>query len=285
MWITKDLEPALYMVSTPIGAARDITLRALDVLASTDVIAAEDTRVTRKLLDIHGVSLNGRRLVSYHEHSGENDRQKLVDHLKAGQSVAYASDAGTPLVADPGFQLVKAALEAEQKVVPVPGASAVLASLTLSGLPTDRFFFAGFLPNSDGARRKALEDLKRVAATLVFFENPRRVKRLLMNCADILGEERRAAVARELTKKFEECRRGTLADLIELYDESDPRGECVVLVEKGASAVLEADQITEMLNKTLADHSLKEAVSLVVEASGLPRRVVYQAALELRDTK
>lgn len=277
------LAPGLYLVSTPIGAARDITLRALDVLASADVIAAEDTRTARKLMDIHGIALNGRRIQAYHEHSGPKDRDRLVQMMSAGQSLAYVSEAGTPLVADPGFQLARGAHEAGVAVVPVPGASAVLAGLTISGLPSDRFLFAGFLPAASKARRKVLQDLAAVPATLVFYESPRRVSEMLKDCADILGENRPAALARELTKKFEECIRGPLSDLADTCAATPPRGECVVLVDRADGQQGAPADIAGLLADMMQDHSLKDAVALVVDMTGQPKREVYQQALALRD--
>ncbi|MEC9310839.1 MAG: 16S rRNA (cytidine(1402)-2'-O)-methyltransferase, partial [Pseudomonadota bacterium] len=206
------LLPGLHFVATPIGTARDITLRALDVLASADVIAAEDTRSLRKLMEIHGVPLNGRQIIAYHDHSGAGARARLMQAMEAGQSVAYASEAGMPLIADPGDDLSRAAAEAGHKVTVAPGASAALAALTLAGLPTDAFFFAGFLPNASGARRKRLEELRNVPGTLIFYESPKRIAASVADMAAVLGD-RPAALCRELTKKFEEIRRGSLSDL------------------------------------------------------------------------
>jgi 16S rRNA (cytidine1402-2'-O)-methyltransferase len=206
----KKLTPGVYLLATPIGTARDITLRALDILASADVLVAEDTRSLRKLMDIHGVPLGDRPVLSYHDHNGTQMRPRLLGLLADGKSLAYASEAGTPMVADPGFDLVRAAREAGHEVVSAPGPSAVVTALTLAGLPTDRFMFAGFLPNAKGARRKALEELREIPATLAFYESPKRVAAMLKEAADVLGPDREAAVCRELTKKFEEVLRGPL---------------------------------------------------------------------------
>ena len=211
--INSKLPPGLYLIATPIGTARDITLRALDILASADVLAAEDTRSLRKLMEIHGVALGDRPLVAYHDHNGDKARPRLLGALAAGKSVAYASEAGTPMVADPGFDLGRAVVEEGYALVSAPGPSAVITALTLAGLPTDQFHFAGFLPNTASRRKTALTALAQVPGTLVFYESPKRVAAMLADAADILGAERHAVVARELTKKFEEILRGTLAEL------------------------------------------------------------------------
>ncbi|MEM1234462.1 MAG: 16S rRNA (cytidine(1402)-2'-O)-methyltransferase, partial [Pseudomonadota bacterium] len=213
-WIKEPLAAGLYLVSTPIGAARDVTLRALDVLASADVLVAEDTRTLRKLMDLHGVQLGGRRVHSYHDHSTSGAQDRVVEAVRAGQSVAYASEAGTPLIADPGYELVTAVRAAGGSVTAVPGASALLAAVTVAGLPTDAVHFIGFLPGSQTARRTALSEVAGVAATLVLYESPKRVVACLRDAADVLGP-RRAVLARELTKRFEEVREGTLASLVE----------------------------------------------------------------------
>ncbi len=275
------LSPGLYLVATPIGSARDITLRALDVLTQADVLAAEDTRTTRRLLDIHGIALNGRPLRSYHDHSPLKDRAYFMEKIAAGNSVAYVSEAGTPLVADPGFRLVQDAINAGVSVVPVPGASAVLAALVVSGLPTDRFMFAGFLPNSTTARRKALENLQVVPATLVIYESPRRILNLIEDAIATFGPDRPAALARELTKTFEECRRGTLEHLYHQLHKAPARGECVLLVNRAGEEVISDAQLVMFLQSALETQSVKEAVAEVTKATGLPRRQVYQRALEL----
>ncbi len=204
------LEPGLYVVATPIGAARDVTLRALDILRDADIVAAEDTRTLRKLLEIHGVRRAG-RLVAYHDHNGAAQRPGLLRALNDGRSIALVSDAGTPLIADPGFKLVEAAAAAGHMVRAAPGASAVLAALSVAGLPTERFLFAGFPPPRTAARRAFLAEVAGVAATLVFYESPRRLAACLADMADTLGADRPAVVCRELTKRFEETWRGSLA--------------------------------------------------------------------------
>ena len=278
---TTTLAPALYFVATPIGSARDITLRALDVLASADVIAAEDTRSLRKLMEIHGISLGSRRIVAYHEHSAPAVRAKLVAAVAAGQSVAYASEAGMPLVADPGFELGRDVAAEGLKVTVVPGASAPLAALAISGLPSDAFFFAGFLPNAKNARQARLAEVRDIPGTLIFFESPRRVGAMLADAAQILGGERQARVCREITKKFEEVMAGTLADLADQLGSRTLKGEVVVLVARAASDTVKDGDIEKDLITALQTMSVKDAADAVSKAHGLPRRKVYQMALNL----
>ncbi|MEM8870035.1 MAG: 16S rRNA (cytidine(1402)-2'-O)-methyltransferase [Pseudomonadota bacterium] len=275
------LETALYLVATPIGAARDITLRGLDILRDADVLAAEDTRQLRKLMDIHGIDLAGRLMLSYHDHNGPAQRPKLLAALRAGQSVAYVSDAGTPLIADPGFRLAEAALAEGLEVRAAPGASAVLSALSVSGLPTDRFLFAGFLPPKSAARRTALSDLVSLRATLIFYESPRRLAACLADMAVVLGD-RRVSVSRELTKRFEETRRGELAKLADIYAaEAAPKGEVAIVVGPPVDAPPDALDLDVALSAALANNSLKDAAQVVAAATGLPRKTVYARALEL----
>ncbi len=274
----RPVPPGLHFVATPIGAARDITLRGLDILAGADVLAAEDTRTARKLLDIHGVALGGRPLVAYHDHNGPAVRPRLLEALAQGKSVAYVSEAGTPLVADPGYALARAAIEAGHPVHAAPGPSAVLAALAVSGLPTDRFLFAGFLPTKAGERRGTLEELKGVPATLVFYEAPGRISATLAAAAEVLGD-REAALCRELTKRFEEVRRGTLDELAASVRSAPPKGEIVLVIDRDRSAPDTAD-MASMLDAALARMSVKDAAAHVAAALSLPRREVYQAALE-----
>ncbi|GLO69305.1 ribosomal RNA small subunit methyltransferase I [Phaeobacter inhibens] len=274
------LPSGLYFVATPIGTARDITLRALDVLASADMIAAEDTRSLRKLMEIHGVPLNGRQIVAYHDHSGAGARARLLAALEEGQSVAYASEAGMPLIADPGYDLSRAAAEAGHLVTVAPGASAALAALTLAGLPTDAFFFAGFLPNASGARRKRLEELTAVPGTLVFYESPKRIAASLRDMAAVLGD-RPAAFCREITKKFEEVRRDSLLTLAEGLDQAPVKGEIVVLVDRARGVSVSDGDLDSDLRAALKDNSVKDAASIVAEMHNLPRRKIYQLALDM----
>lgn len=278
-----NLAPGLYFLATPIGAARDITLRALDILSSAEVLIAEDTRSLRKLMDIHGIALEGRRVFAYHDHSKPSDRERALQALSDGKSVAYASEAGTPLIADPGYQLSRMAIEAGHSVISAPGPSAVLAALAVSGLGTDRFFFAGFPPNTSAARQAFISELANVPGTLVFYESPKRVHRMLEDLAQICGGNRQAVVARELTKKFEEVLRGSLDELRAELAERTLKGEIVVLVERaetGTNAASEED-ISEALENAMKNLSLKDAVAQVSKDLNLSRRMVYQKALEL----
>jgi 16S rRNA (cytidine1402-2'-O)-methyltransferase len=270
----------LYLVATPIGNARDVTLRALDILAAVDVIACEDTRVTGKLMTIYGIDTP---LLSYREHTAERLRPQLIKRLNNGETVALVSDAGTPLVSDPGYKLVRACIEAHLPVTPVPGPSSVLAAAVISGLPMDRFLFAGFLPPRAAARRRALADLAPVPATQVFLESPRRLASSLADMADVLGD-RSAAVARELTKVFEEVRRGTLVQLARHYRaEGPPKGEVTVVVAPGAPVPdISATEVERLLGIALARLSVRDAVAQVAAATGLPRSQVYDRALSLK---
>jgi 16S rRNA (cytidine1402-2'-O)-methyltransferase len=274
------LNPGLYVIATPIGNADDITLRALAVLRGVDVIACEDSRVTAKLLARHG--LTG-KLLPYHEHNAARVRPQILARLADGERIALVSDAGTPLVSDPGYKLVRACIDAGLAVVPLPGASAPLAALILSGLPSDRFLFAGFLPAKTAARRRALEDLAAVPATLLFFESAQRLPESLADMADVLGE-RPAAVAREITKLFEECRRGALGELAAHYKKNGPPKGEIVVVCGGATAETRsetAESLDAQLTAALDHLSLKDAVAAVRAATGLPRKQVYARALQL----
>lgn len=275
------LGTGLYFVATPIGTARDITLRTLDVLASADVIAAEDTRSLRRLMEIHGVPLEGRRILAYHDHSGAGARGKILDALAEGKSVAYASEAGMPLIADPGYDLGRQAAEAGHMVTCAPGPSAALMALTLAGLPTDAFFFAGFLPNATGARRTRIEALRDIPGTLVFYESPKRVAACLSDLAEVLGEDRQAAMCRELTKKFEEIRRGSLGELATALQGQTVKGEIVLLVDRGHSESVNESDVEEALTRALETHSVRDAADLVSQMYKLPRRPIYQKALKL----
>lgn len=276
-----DLAPGLYFVATPIGTARDITLRALDTLASADVLAAEDTRSLRRLMEIHGVPLGTRRVLAYHDHSGQGPERKLLEAMAAGQSVAYASEAGMPLIADPGFELGRAAAAAGHVVTVVPGASAVPTALALSGLPSDAFFFGGFLPNAAAARRRRLEELAEVPGTLIFFESPKRIAASLADMAAMLGAGRPAALCRELTKKFEEVRRAPLSELVQSVAENPPKGEIVLVVGRGDSGKIREIDLEAVVRDALTGRTVRDAADLVAAAHDVPRRKVYQLALKL----
>jgi 16S rRNA (cytidine1402-2'-O)-methyltransferase len=276
------LAPGLHIVSTPIGNLRDISFRALATLAGADAILAEDTRVTKTLLAHYGITTP---LVAYHEHNAELMRPRVMARLEAGGRLAIVSDAGTPLVSDPGYKLVESVVAAGIAITGIPGPSAVLAALVLAGLPTDRFFFEGFLPPKTAARRGRLQELATIPGTLVFFESPRRVAGMLADAAAMYGP-RKAAVARELTKFYENVRRGQLDELALAYGQEDaPRGEVVVLIgpplASEAESSLAGDIIDDRLRVALAGMSLKEAVAQVTAATGQPRRKVYARALEL----
>ncbi|MCW5770730.1 MAG: 16S rRNA (cytidine(1402)-2'-O)-methyltransferase [Rhodospirillaceae bacterium] len=276
------LAPGLYVVATPIGNLADITLRALDVLKRADVIACEDTRVTGRLLQHYGIRTE---TFPYHDHSGPEARAALLARLRAGGRVALASDAGTPLVSDPGYKLLRDAAAEGIAIVPIPGASAVLAALQISALPPDRFLFAGFLPPKPAARRKVIGDLAAVPATLIFFETGPRLAAALADLAAVLGD-RPAAVTRELTKLYEEARRGTLAGLAADYAEAlPPKGEIVIVVGPPAEAAATAEDVDALLRRSLDTMSVRDAAAAVAQASGRPRRDVYRRALALAEGK
>jgi 16S rRNA (cytidine1402-2'-O)-methyltransferase len=277
----RPLDPGLYVVATPIGNLGDITIRALATLAAAAVVACEDTRVTGFLLRHFGIAT---RLLAYHDHNAERQRPKLMAALAEGKVVALVSDAGTPLISDPGFRLVAEARAAGHKVVPIPGASAVLAALVASGLPTDSFFFAGFLPPKSAGRMKRLAEVATVPATLVFFESAQRVAAALADMATALGRERPGAVARELTKTFETVRDGTLGDLADKFgSEPPPKGEIVVLVGPPAEVATTAADADAVLTDLLREKSVSEAAAEAAAITGLPRRDLYKRALALKD--
>ena len=277
------LKSGLYLVATPLGSARDITLRALDVLHSCDAIVAEDTRSMRKLLNIHNISIKGRPLFSYNDFNGDRVRPKILSLLSSNKAVAYASDAGMPLIADPGYQLSKQAAERGFYVTSVPGASACLTALSLSGLPTDRFFFEGFLPVSKEKRREKLKELAQIPSTLIFYESPKRLTKVFNDLIAVMGENRRAVIARELTKKFEQIISGTLAELYALTQKENLKGELVVLLDRPLSTSLTDTDIRAQLSVVLDKMSLKDASNFVAAAHGLSKRYVYSLALSIRD--
>jgi 16S rRNA (cytidine1402-2'-O)-methyltransferase len=273
---------SLVVVATPIGNLGDLSKRAAATLAAADLIACEDTRVTAKLLAAEGIRTP---MLAYHDHNAARVRPTLIERLRRGATVALVSDAGTPLVSDPGFKLVEAALAEGITITAVPGPSAILAALVLAGLPSDRFFFAGFLPPKEAARRTEIRALAPIPGTLIFYESAARLARMLADLLFVLGP-RRAAVARELTKRFEEVRRDTLDALAAHYAEGPPpKGEIVVLVappdaEKSTAA---ADiDLDAALARALAGRSVREAAALVAAETGLPRRTVYARALALK---
>lgn len=278
----ENLAPGLYFVATPLGNARDITLRALDILGQADVLAAEDTRRLRQLMEIHAVPLEGRRILAYHDHNGPAARPALLRALAEGKSVAYVSDAGSPLVADPGFVLAREAIAAGVEVYSAPGPSAVIAALTVAGLPTDRFTFAGFPPAGKAARRSFFEGLAAGAGTLVLYESPKKIAASLEAAVDVLGGDRPAVLARELTKKFEDVRRGTLSSIAEGVKTDPPRGEIVLCIGEGAQTVDPA-RLEEALKKAMETMRLKDASREVADAFGVSRRDLYQMGLGFDD--
>ncbi len=276
----RPLEPGLYLVATPIGNLGDVTLRALETLAAADLIACEDTRITARLLERYGIRTP---LTPYHDHNAATARPKLIKRLVDGAAVALVSDAGTPLVSDPGYKLVRAAQEAGVGVTAVPGPSAVLAALAVAGLPTDRFFFEGFLPAKDAARRARVAELARLPATLVLFESGPRIADALAALAAEMPQ-RAAAVCRELTKLHEEVRRGDLGSLAREYAQgAETRGEFVIVIAPPDAATPEAapEEIDALLRQALRTQTLKDAVAAVTQATGAPRRDVYRRALAL----
>ena len=275
------LAPGLYIVATPIGNLQDLTVRGRDTLAAADLVLCEDTRVTGKLLAAYGLDTP---TWSYHEHNAESRRPAVLERLARGAAVALVADAGTPLVSDPGYKLVRAAREAGHPVTPIPGPSAMLAGIMAAGLPSDRFFFQGFLPAKRKARRDTLTELAPLAATLVMYESPQRLGASLADMAAVLGA-REGVVARELTKRFEEWRSGTLAELAEAYD-GPPKGEVVVLVGPPEAAAPFTDaEIDARLAAAMSTESLRDAVDRVTEATGASRKRVYRRALALKERR
>jgi 16S rRNA (cytidine1402-2'-O)-methyltransferase len=279
------LAPGLYVVATPIGNLKDVSFRALSVLAACDAVLAEDTRVTKTLLAHYGITTP---LVAYHEHSNEAVRERMLHRIREGQALALVSDAGTPLVSDPGYKLVQAAIAEGLPVTPIPGPSAILTALVVSGLPTDRFFFEGFLPPRSAARKARLAELAKIPGTVMLFEAPHRLPEMLADAAEVLGE-REAVVARELTKLFETVRRGTLPDLAGLFAaEGPPKGEIVVLIGEATKAMHAAETdavLDDRIRAALANHSIKDASALVAADLDLPKRDVYARALVLAREK
>jgi 16S rRNA (cytidine1402-2'-O)-methyltransferase len=272
--------PGLYLVATPIGNLSDISLRALEVLAGVDMIACEDTRVSRKLIEHYGITTP---LTPYHEHNAEQARPKLLARLAEHQSVALISDAGTPLISDPGYKLVREAQSAGFAVTAIPGASAILTALCVAGLPTDRFFFEGFLPSKQVARQKRIADIAAIPATLVFYESGSRLTATLADLAALLGT-RQAAVCRELTKLHEEVRRAPLDTLAKEYAiGAELRGEFVIVVAPPIERQASEEEIDAHLRRALNRLSVKDAVAEVAQSAGRPRREIYQRALDLTD--
>ena len=276
-----ELPAGLYLVATPIGNLRDMTLRAIDVLGAVDLVLCEDTRMTGKLLQAHGIK--ARKLEVYNDHSADRMRPKILEQLASGRSIALVSDAGMPLISDPGFKLVRDAQDLGLAVTSLPGANAVLTALQLSGLPTDKFCFLGFLPPKDKARREMLRDWADVPGTLVAYESAPRLIDSLRAMAEVFGPKRIAAVTRELTKMFEEIRRDTLENLVLHYDENGPpKGEIVIVIAPPEPKTNDDQALETLLRRALEDHSVKDAAALVAEQTGMPKKSLYELALTLK---
>lgn len=274
------IPPGLHLVATPIGAARDITLRALDLLAGADVLVAEDTRTLKHLMEIHGIPLAGRPLIAYHDHSAQGVIDRLLAILREGKSLAYASEAGTPLISDPGFELARAVAAAGLPLTAAPGPCAAICALTLSGLPSDRFLFAGFPPATKSARRTVLAELAPVQATLIFYESPKRLAALLADMTETLGGHRQTVVCRELTKRFEEVARGPLSTLAPDFAAREVKGEVVVLVDRAPPTEASEEIIASTLDQALLTMRVKDAATYASQTLGISRKLAYQIALD-----
>ena len=275
----KPLENALYIIPTPIGNLQDITLRGLSTLMNIDILACEDTRTTQKLLDAYQINV---KTVPYHDHNGETMRPKIINDLKDGKIIGLVSDAGTPLVSDPGFKLVRDVLAAGHKVIPLPGASAPLTALCGAGLPSDVFTFAGFMPQKSGARQKTLQKFQDYNHTLIFFEGPSRLCDTLADMKSILGQ-RHVVVARELTKMFEEFKSGDFDSVINYYANHKPKGEIVIIVGPLETTENTYD-IDELLKQALEQHRVKDAANMVAEITGRPKKEIYEHALKIKNS-
>lgn len=282
----KTLSPApltsgLYLIATPIGNLRDITLRALEVLAEVDVVACEDTRMTGKLLEMHGVKAP--RLIVYNDHNADASRKGILDMLAQGKRIALVSDAGTPLISDPGYKLVRDAQDLGFSVTSLPGANALLTALQLSAQPTDKFSFLGFLPAKEKARQDILKEWRAVPGTLVTYETGPRLIDSLRDMAQVLGGDRPAAVTRELTKMYEEVRRDTLSNLVRYYEEvGEPKGEIVIVIGPGEKVEITEDAIKARLAELLADLSVRDAAAQVADEMGIPKKQAYEFAIILQ---
>lgn len=275
------LVPGLYLISTPIGNLRDITLRALEVLAAVDVIACEDTRMTGKLLEAH--SIKPARLIVYNDHNADASRKGILDMLAQGKRIALVSDAGTPLISDPGYKLVRDAQDMGFRVTSLPGANALLTALQLSGQPTDKFSFLGFLPARAKARQDVLKEWRAVPGTLVAYETGPRLIDSLSDMAQVLGGARQAAVTRELTKMYEEVRRESLDHLVAYYEaEGAPKGEIVVVIGPGSADAASEDDIKARLQQLLPDLSVRDAAAQVADEMGIPKKQAYEFAIMLQ---
>ena len=279
----KKLDSGLHILATPIGTANDITIRALNILRDADILVAEDTRVLRKLMEIHGINLNGRKILSYHDHNGEVQRPKLIALIKEGKVLAYASDAGTPLIADPGFSLTKLAIQNNIRVHAAPGASALLTALCLAGLPTDNFFFGGFLGSKSSQRVKNLQKIQNLDATIVYYESPKRTLSTLKDISKIFGNDRLISVCREMTKKFEEVIRGTVDQVIdEIKSRHSFKGEVVIVLGPPTKKEISDEEIYSALQIALQEYRIKDAATQISEQFGVPKKRSYEMALRIK---
>ena len=273
----------LILVSTPIGNLSDISKRAIETLNNADIIACEDTRTSAQLFTLLGVK--AKKLIPYHEHNADSARPKIIEFLKQGLTIALVSDAGTPLISDPGYRLVRDCRQNNIPVSTVPGANAVLSALQLSGLPSDAFLFAGFLPNKKTARRSSLQTHKNVAATLIFYETANRLIDSLNDVLEILGN-REMAVVREITKKFEETKTGQVKDLISYYmDEGNPKGELVLVISRSNEENQETDDVETLIRKTLKTCSARDTADLVAKATGIHKKEIYKKVLDIQNAE
>jgi 16S rRNA (cytidine1402-2'-O)-methyltransferase len=276
----KPIEKGLYIVATPIGNLSDMSIRALETLASCDIIACEDTRTSRKLLDRFNIRA---RTVAYHEHNAEFASGKMIEALDEGKTIALISDAGTPLISDPGYRVVNDAIGAGHKVIPIPGPSSVLTAMMGAGLPTDSFYYAGFLPNKEKAKSDRFTQLSKLNTTLIFFDSPHRIAASLLTAKDVLGSERTACVCRELTKAHEEFAKGSLEDLAEQFANRNVKGEIVLII--GPPIKVEADpneDITELLEELVKTMSTGKAASEAAQLTGRSRKEIYQLILDMK---
>ena len=277
------MKNGLYIVATPIGNLQDMSQRAIEVLQEADTIACEDTRVTKKLFSLLGISLH-KNFITLHDHNEDEQAQKIIDCVLSGQSVAQVSDAGSPLISDPGYKLIKQCKQAGIYITAIPGCCAFVTALQLSGLPTNRFMFVGFIPNKDKARADLFKKYKNLDATLIFYETAPRLLKTLTVAKDVFGN-REMSVARELTKVYEECQTACVEDLIAYYTENPPKGEMVFMVSPAAEEEKEEIDVEELLREKLQTTSLKTAVKEIVEAYGLNKNDVYEQALRIKNAK
>lgn len=278
------MKSGLYIVATPIGNLGDISPRAIEVLQEADTIACEDTRVTKKLFSLLGISLQ-KNFITLHDHNENEQAQKIIDCVLSGQSVAQVSDAGSPLISDPGYKLIKKCKEAGIYITTLPGCCALISALQLSGLPTNRFMFVGFIPNKDKARTDLFAKYKNLDATLIFYETAPRLLKTLIAAKDVFGN-REMSVAREISKVYEECQTASAEDLIEFYTQNPPKGEMVFMVAPSAEEKMQQEiDLDTILKEKLTKVSLKTAVKEIVETYGLNKNDVYEQALRIKNAK